>query len=73
MKYDSRALLLHYSMFCVFVFVSGAVRENVGNACGHQYQRVQRKKELNQVQSCAFRQTHKRIPENKQTDRQQGG
>lgn len=42
-------------VFCVPEFVSGSVGKNDGNACCHQNQRVHRKKELNQVQSRAFR------------------
>lgn len=48
----------------MFVFVSSVVREDGGNACCHQNQRVQRKKELNQVQSYAFKMT----PGHKQAD-----
>lgn len=69
MKYDKRALLLCVCMtMCFCVFVSRVVGEDEGNACCHQNQRVQRKKELNQVESCAFRQTHKLTPGHRQAD-----
>lgn len=54
MKYDSSIVWqMHDSGFlCIGVRQGGRVDD--GNACCHQNQSVKRKRELNQVQSCAL-------------------
>lgn len=54
MKYDSSIVAqMHDSGFCSYL-LSRVLGVDDGNACCHQNQSVKRKKELNQVQSCAL-------------------
>lgn len=72
MKYDNRALLLFVCItmcFCVFVFVSRVVRENEGNACCHQNQRVPEKERAESGPLMCF-QTDTQTDTMTQADRQ---
>lgn len=65
--YSSIVAQMHDSVFCAYLCFSRVAGVDDGNACCHHNQSVRRKKELNQVQSCAL------TPGQRQAGRQPAG